>query len=774
MIFTFAPGALTIVGDGETASPVPPARREPPYRLMPAAVVRAAVAHSGSASSKGTTVSLVLDDPLAGADPAATPSRDRPWWYFWVSPSGQGVWVRPSLLLVAGLAGVLFGWNVASSGLAPFYAVAVKSMSVSWKAFFFGGFDPAATITIDKLAGSFLPQALSARAFGFHAWSLALPQVLEGVASVLVLFRAVRRFAGQAAGLLAAALLALTPIAASMFGHSMEDAALTLCLICAADAFQAAVTTGRLRLLLAAGAWVGLAFQTKMLQAWVILPALALAYALTAPTRLRTRLAHLAAAGAVTLAVSLSWITLYSLTPAHDRPYIDGSTTNSAYAMVFGYNGLERFGITTEGAVTAMIGEHPPADAGGTDGPRRAATPHGGPARAGSGWTKLAGSRFGPEISWLFPLALLTLLLGLAWRRRAPRTDALRGGLILWGAWLLTFGAVFSAMHSIPHTAYMASLAPPLAALGGTGIAMLWRVFREGGRGAWTLPVAIAAELGWSLHLWSGYGDFLPWARRAVVVAGVVALAVTVAALAARRTRARPVTAGLLAGVVAMVGAPAAWAASALDLRYDGNALDASAGPAGGMDVARAGFDDDGVVGQAAGRGRDGAAGRAGHMLASMMAGPVLNASEQRVDDYVRAHRSGAAYLMAVSSWTAAAPYIEATGQEVLPMGGFSGTVPEPTLDSVRALVRTGRLRFFLLGGRGIGGLSGAHGRGAAAAAVAGWVERACPVVPPSVYGESVYGESAHATRAGRGLGGETGTLYQCSMSAAVRTDHGA
>ena len=231
-------------------------------------------------------------------------------------------------------------------------------MSESWKAFFYGAFDPAATITIDKLAGAFVPQALSARIFGFHPWSLALPQVIEGVVTVLVMYRAVRQWAGEVPGLLAALLLTLTPIVASVFGHPMEDGALTLCLVLAADAWQRAVATGRLRSLVASGVWVGLGFQAKMLQAWMILPALFIGYLVAMPRRLRgfgavterrrragprlgTRLWQLAVAGLAMLAVSLSWIFLFTITPAADRPYVDGSTDNSAFAMVFGYNGLE-------------------------------------------------------------------------------------------------------------------------------------------------------------------------------------------------------------------------------------------------------------------------------------------------------------------------------------------------------------------------------------------------------------------------------------------------
>ena len=401
---------------------------------------------------------MIVADPL---NPSAYTDRragavPRGRWQLWCSPADQPPWARPALLGIAVLAAVLYAWNIQQAGLAPFYSVAVKSMSVSWKAFFYGAFDPKATITIDKLAGSFLPQALSARIFGFHPWALALPQVIEGVVAVLVMYRVVRRWAGVIPGLLAAGIFTLTPIAASMFGHSMEDGALTVCLVLAADAYQRAVTEARLRSLAWAGVWVGIGFQAKMLQAWVILPALALGYLIAAPAPFRRRCWQVGLAGVVMLAVSLAWIALYTVTPASDRPYVDGSTDNSAFAMVFGYNGLERFGIPVPGAVTsgpgvttgraaaapaaaartaagggaaAPVGAEAPGGTGGlaSGGGLAAGGPAfggGGGARAaasgfGTGWTKLLGSDYGPEIGWLYPLAVLALVFGLIWTRRA-------------------------------------------------------------------------------------------------------------------------------------------------------------------------------------------------------------------------------------------------------------------------------------------------------------------------------------------------------------------
>lgn len=754
-------------------------------------------------------MSMILADPLSPSAPGDYPAHrsKRRRWEIWRSPEGQPAWARPVLIGIAAVAAFLYAWNITQAGLAPFYSVAVKSMSESWKAFFYGAFDPKATITIDKLAGSFLPQALSARIFGFHPWSLALPQVIEGVISVLVMYRVVRRWAGVMPGLLAAALFTLTPIAASMFGHSMEDGALTLCLVLAADAYQRAVMEARLRSLIWSGVWVGLGFQAKMMQAWMILPALAIGYLIAAPAPLRRRIGQLSVAGVVMLAVSLSWIALYTFTPASDRPYVDGSTDNSAAAMVFGYNGLERFGISIPGAVTSgpgvsagrggagggqpsgtgpvlapggtgsgtgssATGSSPPGGTGtGSTGTGGGAAATGAPAAFqrtagssfGQGWTKLLGSDYGPEIGWLYPLAILALIFGLLWTWRARRTDQVRAGFVMWGIWLLTVGLIFSKMSTIPHTAYMSSLAPPLAALSAAGLVMFWRYYRAGDARGWMLPVAVAAELAWAVFLWRDYGGFLPWVRTAAIVAGVIAIVVMVMTKLTRRARGRLATAGLTVGVVAALAAPSAWAASVLDTKYGGSSFNASAGPAGAMGggATVGGAGGAPASGQASGQARDefierfrgdggyrSSAGRygrrtgdrgfggggAGGILGSTTA---LSASERELYDYVSAHRDGASYLMAVSSWSEASPYILSTGQEVMPMGGFSGSVPEPTLARVKELVSSGQLRFFLLSGSGGAAGGGFGGGGTTAQTIASWVQNACRTVPARDYGSS-------------------------------------
>jgi 4-amino-4-deoxy-L-arabinose transferase-like glycosyltransferase len=776
------------------------------------------------------------------------------------------------LLAIAAVAAALFAWNIANAGLAPFYSVAVKSMSESWKAFFYGAFDPKATITIDKLAGSFAPQALSARIFGYHAWSLALPQVIEGVISVLAMYRMVRRWAGAIPGLVAALIFALTPIAASMFGHSMEDGALTMCLVLAADAWTASVIEGRLAPLLWAGFWVGAGFQCKMLQAWMVLPAFFLAYLFCARGSWGRRIRDLALFGVVTLGVSLSWILLYTFTPAADRPYVDGSTNNSAWSMVFGYNGLERFGISVPGSVTSgpgvsggLGGGAAKAGAGAGVGSKASGAAsgeipealrkamesrHGGGFGAmggggfGSGWTKLLGSEFGPQIGWLFPLTVLALVCGLLWTRKTGRSNLVRAGFLFWGIWFVTFFLIFSKMSQIPHTAYVASLAPAIAALSAAGIVMFWRLYRARDRRGWMLPIAVAASLAWAIFLWRSYSGFLPWALWAAVAVGVIAIAILIVARVSAPARTRLVTAGLTLGVVAMLAPAGTWAASVLDANYAGSSFNAGAGPDSGMGGG-AGFGGGGASGKSAltadraafgstesgsaaskagasgsgfgaggfgtggfggSRGLTGraSAGSSGSTTASgsapggapdgsggfpaggpgggagggaggmMGATTSLTSSERQIYDYVSANRGSASYLMAVGSWSEASPYILSTGQEVMAMGGFSGSVPEPTLTKVQDLVHSGQLKFFLLStsgsSRGFGAMGGSGS--STVTAIDSWVKKTCTAVPAKDYGGATTSSSSASSKSassaatggmgGFGASGGSDTLYEC------------
>ncbi|MFC1403892.1 MULTISPECIES: glycosyltransferase family 39 protein [Streptacidiphilus] len=702
----------------------------------------------------------------------------------------QPRYARPALIVITAVATLLYAWDIGHSSYHPFYADAVRSMAGSWKAFVYGSFDPGNTITLDKLPGFLWPQALSARVFGFHAWALTLPQVIEGVLSVLVLHRAVRRWAGVNAALFAAALFTLTPVVAGLFRTAVEEPAFTLLLLLAADATQRAARDARLRSLLLAGVWVGLAFQAKMLEAFAVLPALALVYGLSAPARLRRRLLHLGLAGAVTLAVSASWMLLVTLTPAQDRPYVDGSTDNSAVSMVVGYNFLNRF--SSVGVNAADTGSVQTVRAGGMGGGGAAGAHHGaanagtgtgtgagavaqgaghggsggsgsGGGRGDGGWTKLLTGPMAAQTGWFYPLALATLLLGFLQRRRAPRTDTLRAGLLLWGTWFAVFFLVLSAGSVNGHTYYLGVVAAPLAALGGAGLVLLWRAYRRGGAAAWALPATVAVTAGWGARLTHGYPTFLPLLMPAVLLVGLVSVLLLAVPLALPglprfRSLGRLAAAGFAAGLVAMLVAPAAWSSSVLDPAYGHSGMGAVGPPARRMwgfapktvDPAMAAF--------------------AGVMRGS----GTLTTAQRSLLGYTKANRDGARYLFATNNWALASPYILASDAAVLPIGGFTNQAPSPTLASLKQQVSAGELGYVLLsdrpldfgaggGGGGGGGAAGGGGsfgaghgtgRGAGgagdavattvAAQATGWVTSNCTVVPPAAYGGGVAGSKLY------------------------------
>ncbi|MEV5598433.1 glycosyltransferase family 39 protein [Streptomyces sp. NPDC052496] len=726
---------------GLPASPPAPPSDTPSASSTPSA---SPTSSASPASSTGpaplTPPAQRTPHPLQNTPP---PQRARRRWELWRSPEDQPRWARPALLGIAAAAALLYAWNITTSGLAPYYSVAARSMTESWKAFLFTAYDPSATITLDKIGGFLWPQALSARLFGFHDWALTLPQCAEGVVCVLVLYRVVRRWQGPATGLLAATLFTLTPVTASLFGHAIPDAALIMCLVLAVDRYQLAARGARLRSLVWAGVWVGLAFQAKMMQAWLIVPALALAYLVTAPVTARARIGHVLTAGAVLFAVSFSWVLMMTFLPKDVRPYADGSTNNSALSMVFEYNGFSR---------PAESGPGGPGGSGGHGGPNGSGGPGGangpsgvnGPSGPSNGkhapttdptsprahparkmvslgseqntWYKLFTPRFTSQIGWLYPLALISLVLGLVLRGRRPRTDRLRGGYLLWGGWLLTTAVVLSVVD-IPHTAYVAGLAPALAALAAAGTVTLWRVHRAatGAPRRCLLPLAVIVQAAWASHVAAGHSGFAPWLTSLIITAALVGVLglLSYGRATGRRRRSVALTA-LAATCVALFTAPAAWSLSVLDQRYAGSSFEAHAGPGG--QNATAGAPGSAVYGGAGGASYD-------------MSPAPLSAAQKRLLDYVQRHNGHARYTLSADGGWARSRAITHTGLPILPLGGFAGMATSVTLAEYQHLVASGQLRFALLNPT-----TAAGGAPSETAKINAWVRSTCTKVPPNAY----------------------------------------
>jgi 4-amino-4-deoxy-L-arabinose transferase-like glycosyltransferase len=430
-------------------------------------------------------------------------------------PARDPQWARPLMLALLTATGLLYLWGLSRNGYAnDFYAAAVQAGTRSWKAFFFGSFDSASFITVDKTPASLWVMELSGRIFGFSAWSMLVPQALEGVASVWLIYAAVKRWFGPGAGLIAGLALALTPAAALMFRFNNPDSLLVLLMTAAGYALMRALERDRTRWLVLAGALIGFAFLAKMAQAFLVVPGFGLAYLWAGPARLRRRLWQLAAALGGLIAGAGWWLAIAQLIPAADRPYFGGSTNNNILELALGYNGLGRL----DGTETGSIGFNSSSVGGGPQG----GAGFGGP----TGIFRLFGTEFGGQVAWLLPAALLALVALLWVSRRAPRTDRVRGFALLWGGWLLVTGLTFSYMQGIIHPYYMVALAPAIGALVGVGATSLW----QGGLG-WPGRATLVAGLGltvWRAWVMLGWSPtWLPWLRWVIVVAaGLAVLAI--------------------------------------------------------------------------------------------------------------------------------------------------------------------------------------------------------------------------------------------------------
>jgi 4-amino-4-deoxy-L-arabinose transferase-like glycosyltransferase len=559
------------------------------------------------------------------------------------SRGNQPVWARPILLAIAAVSAWSYAWNAAQPvNVEIYYAAAVRSMTASLPNFFFGAFDPAGTVTTDKLPGAFWLQALSVGVFGAHRWALVLPQVIEGTLTVLVLYSVVRKLAGPRTGLVAAGVLAISPATIALNRGNVSDTLMILLAVLAANSIVIAVSTGRWRPLLLAGVWVGLAFQAKMLEAWLVLPALVACYLTAAPGDWLRRAWRCGAMVLLAVAVSLSWMSLVTVWPAGSRPYIDGSTDNSAFQQVFVYNGFGRLDQATPDQLvnrTIRLGlaiAPPPS------------------------WHRLLTGDLGRDTGWLLAASVVALLAGLIARRRAPRTDLARAGLLLWGTWLVPVFAVFSAATDI-NTYYTAALSPAVASLLAIGISVGWRQ-----RTHLTSWLAVAAAVlgtgGYAYWLLPAAGTGLPSWLQPALIALIAAAAVGLALAACWRRLAVLSAIALALASAAVLVVPATAAASVatnglgpFETPFEPvrHTADISAFLSAGFEIQPA--------------------------LAALEKGNAIEA-----------------YLAATQTAVLAAPFIWASGREVVPIGGFTGTMPEPTLATLQRLINENFVRTFL------------------------------------------------------------------------------
>ncbi len=698
-------------------------------------------------------------------------------------------------------------FQLGQNGYGTYYPPAVRSMMDNWHNFFFASYDPGGFVTVDKPPLGFWFQVASAKIFGFSPVSILLPQALAGVLSVLLLYYLVKRHFGVVAGLLAALALAISPISVVTNRDVTIDSTLALALLVGAWAVIRAAETGKLRWLLLSAFMVGIGFNIKMLEAYLVVPAFGLLYLLAAPRSIWKRVGHLALAGLVLLVVSFSWVAAVDLTPASQRPYVDSTQDNSELSLALGYNGIERLIGNVFGGRRGFGGGTPPTRATGgststgvpsTTGngtPSTTGTPstngNGGSTGGSTNFGRNAAGRqtpasfggifntgpasplrlfdvaLGSQVSWLLPLALLGLL-ALAWQRRLRfQEDPQHKSLLLWGMWLLTMGIFFSVAGFF-HQYYMTEMAPAIAALFGIGLVVMWKDFRNGGWRGWLLPLALVATLAEQIYLLSAYPAWGQWMIPLIAVLSIIAVVVLVGARVAPRLRdrgtinetwqarinsfagARFLIPVLCVGLLALMIAPTVWAITPILLSKQGDTL--VAGP------------------PQTGNGGNFGGGGANNETAN---------AQSMLIHYLEANQGNAKFLVAVpSSQGIADTLIITTNKPVMSLGGFSGSDPILTTSQLASLVANGTVRFFLLnsfGRRQIpqqilnqipqqfrnqlqqaarpGGFGGQS-------ALTTWVAQNCKTVPSNLW------ESASAsTGGGFGGGGFGGAsqLYDCA-----------
>ena len=555
-------------------------------------------------------------------------------------------------------------WNLSASGWAnAFYSAAAQAGAGDWTAMLFGSSDAANAITVDKTPAALWIIDVSVRLFGLNPWSILVPQALEGVGAVALLYAAVRRVGGDGAALLAGAVFALTPVAALIFRFNNPDALLVLLLVAAAYCVQRACEKDSSRWwLIAAGVLVGFGFLAKMLQAFLALPGFAAAYLVAGQRRMRRRIGDLLAA-CVALVVSGGWyLLLVELWPASARPYIGGSQHDSIVELALGYNGLGR-----------LTGDEP----GGL-----------GNLNFDVGWGRLFGSGMGLDIAWLLPAAVICLAAGFVITRRAARTDPARAALILWGGWLAVTAVVFSFANGILHPYYTGALAPAIGASIGIGATLLWHN-RSDIRAATALSGAVLVTTILAAVLLARNSEWMPWLRAAVAVGGVGA---AVLLLVAGRLP-RPVSRSVAAlAVAACLAAPAVYSVATAATAHSGAIP--SVGPA------RQGFG--GFTGP-------------GGLLDSPAPGPALSAT-------LSADAHDFTWVAATVGSNNAAGYQLASGAPVMAIGGFNGTDPSPTLEEFQRYVADRQIHYFIRGKMMIGHWGPSTGS-SESSDIAEWVE---------------------------------------------------
>ena len=574
------------------------------------------------------------------------------------------------ILLIA--TGALYLFGAMHNDMAnSYYAAAVQAASQNWTAWLFGSLDAANYVSIDKPPLATMIMGLSARLFGFSSFSMLLPSVLAGVGSVWLLYSAVKRQFGFTSAIISAVTLMLTPVAALMFGFNNPDAILAFMLTTSGYAFLRSLEGRRPLLWLGlAGLFTGLAFNTKMLQGLMVLPAMVIVYLAFAKPPIVTRFLHLMFAGVITTVSTLWWSVLVWLTPSGNRPWVGSTNDNSIWSLIFGYNGFGRLlgNRGGGGGGTPPSGGMAIASPGGMGG----GAPSGGHGHGGTGFGGQTGifrifnNDFGPNIVWLLVLALASGGLLLWILHKTPRTNRGRAAVIFWILWLIIHIVIFSMTSGVIHPYYVVVMAPAVAALVGIGVPFLWGAYVRRKSYAWILPMLVGVTAAIAIIILS-YAGTMTWLMWMVGILGAVGMAGLLVNLYTPKRWLQNLA--IITSVAACMTAPVVYTLSTSNVTHTG-----SIPTAGPSSTAMQGSNNE------------------------------KSQADSALVQYLLQNQNGATWLVAVDSANESAAIQLTSGQPVMAIGGFNGSDTQLTLEQFKQLVADGKLKYYAASSHGHGG----------------------------------------------------------------------
>jgi len=579
-------------------------------------------------------------------------------------------WMLPVLLV---LTGALYLFGALHNGMAnSYYAAAVQAASQDWTAWLFGSLDAANYVSVDKPPLATILMGLSARLFGFSSFSMLLPSVLAGVGSVWLVYAAVKRQFGFMSAAIAGMVLVMTPVAALMFGFNNPDAILTLMLTASGYAFLRSLEGKRpLMWLGLAGLFTGLAFNTKMLQGLMVLPAMVVVYLVFAKPPIVKRFLHVIFAGVITMMSTLWWSVLVWLTPAGSRPWVGSTNDNNIWSLIFGYNGLGR-----------LLGGR-----GGGGGPGGGHGPGGTGFGGQTGIFRIFNNDFGPNIAWLLVLALAGGGLMLWILRKTPRTNRGRAAVIFWMLWLLIHIVIFSMTSGVIHPYYVVVMAPAVAALVGISLPFLWGAYVRRKPYAWLLPVLVGVTAVTTVII-LGYASTMMWLMWIVGLLGLAGMIGLFVNLYAPRRWLQNLA--IVTALATCTLAPTVYTLSTVNVAHTGSIP--TAGP-----------------NSTAMRGSNNESSQANSQLVQ----------------YLVEHQNGATWLVAVASANESAAIQLTSGQPVMAVGGFNGSDTPLTLEQFKQLVKAGKVKYYAISSHSRGG----GGAGSGNNEITAWVKQTGTVV---------------------------------------------